>query len=193
MTRPDPTSQAPSVEALAAFFRTVFDAEYDYVHHSLRRLGVAPRDLEDIAHDVFVQVYKNLARYDRSRPLKPWLFAFAFRVASDYRRLARHRTELGLPEDGASSASHAPSAEDRAVEREAAGLVALALDAMPIEQRAVFVMYEVDEIPMKEIAESLGIPANTAYSRLRLAREVFAAHAAKNRGELTDPEKGGTR
>ena len=193
MTRPEPTTQASSVEALAAFFRTVFDTEYDYVHHSLRRLGVAERDLEDVAHDVFVQVYKNLARYDRSRPLKPWLFAFAFRLASDYRRLARHRTELGLAEDGAPSTSLAPSAEERAVEREAAGLVGAALDAMSLEQRAVFVMYEVDEIPMKEIAESLGIPANTAYSRLRLAREVFAEHAAKNRRAVADTEKGGAR
>jgi RNA polymerase sigma-70 factor (ECF subfamily) len=175
------------VEA-AAFFRAVFDAQYDYVHHSLRRLGVQQRDLEDVAHDVFVEVYKNLGRYDRQRPIKPWLFAFAFRLASDYRRLARHRTELGLPDDAASSTSSAPSAEDRAVDREAAQLVSAALEAMPIEQRAVFVLYEVDEIPMKEIAESLGIPANTAYSRLRLAREVFAAHAKKHRGEM---EKGG--
>jgi RNA polymerase sigma-70 factor (ECF subfamily) len=172
-----------------AFFRSVFDAEYDYVHHSLRRLGVQPRDLEDIAHEVFVEVYENLGRYDRRRPIKPWLFAFAFRFASDYRRLARHRTELGLPEDVATSTSPERSAEEQAADREAARLVAVALDAMPIEQRAVFVLYEVDEIPMKEIAESLGIPANTAYSRLRLAREVFAAHAAKNRSELETHEK----
>jgi RNA polymerase sigma-70 factor (ECF subfamily) len=176
------------VEVLAAFFRTIFDAQYNYVHHSLRRLGVQQRDLEDLTHDVFVEVYKNLGRYDRARPIKPWLFAFAFRFASDYRRLARHRTELGLPDDAAPSASTSPSAEDRAVEREAAGLVALALEAMPLEQRAVFVLYEVDEVPMKEIAESLGIPANTAYSRLRLAREIFAKHAAQNRETA---EKGG--
>jgi RNA polymerase sigma-70 factor (ECF subfamily) len=196
VTKEQLTTQASDVEVLAAFFRRVFDEEYDYVHHSLRRLGVAPRDLEDVAHDVFMQVYKNLDRYDRARPLKPWLFAFAFRVASDYRRLARHRTELGLGEDHVASTSSDPSAEERASDREAAGLVAAALDAMPLEQRAVFVMYEVDEIPMKEIAESLGIPANTAYSRLRLAREIFAEHAAKNRSELMDrenPEKGGAR
>ena len=160
----------------------MFDAEYDYVHHSLRRLGVHQRDLEDLAHDVFVEVYKNLGRYDRERPVKPWLFAFAFRFASDYRRLARHRTDLGLPEDVATSSSGAPNAEDLAVAREAMGLVAAALDAMPMEQRAIFVLYEIDEIPMKEIAESLEIPANTAYSRLRLARGIFAAHAAKNEG-----------
>ena len=193
MTKLEPSTQVVNVEADQVFFRSLFDAEYDYVHHSLRRLGVQARDLEDLAHEVFVEVYKNLARYDRQRPIKPWLFAFAFRRASDYRRLARHRTELGLPEDIAASTSPGRSAEDHAVDRQAARLVTVALEAMPIEQRAVFVLYEVDEIPMKEIAESLGIPANTAYSRLRLAREVFAAHAAKNRSEIDDAEKGGAQ
>lgn len=181
------------VEAEAAFFRSVFDTEYDYVHHSLRRLGVHERDLEDLTHDVFVKVYQNLARYDRERPLKPWLFAFAFRLASDYRRLERHHTELGLPEEARSSASPGPSAEDHVGDREAARLIADALEAMPLEQRAVFVLYEVDEVPMKEIADSLGIPANTAYSRLRLAREIFAAHAKRNRDATEHPERGGAR
>jgi RNA polymerase sigma-70 factor, ECF subfamily len=191
VTKPEPSTQATEVGAQTAFFRTVFDAEYDYVHHSLRRLGVQPRDLEDLVHDVFVEVYKNLDRYDRQRPIKPWLFAFAFRFASDYRRLARHRTQLGLADDAASAMSTAPSAEDRAVDREGAALIMTALEAMPIEQRAVFVLYEIDETPMKVIAESLGIPANTAYSRLRLARETFAVHGRKNRGDATATEKGG--
>jgi len=158
-------------------FRDVFDAEYDYVYHSLRRLGVQDRDLEDVCHEVFVAVYENLPRYDRTRPLKPWLFAFAFRFASDYRRLARHKTELGVPEDVV--ASGAPNAEDIAQSREAAALVSRALEAMPLDQRAVFVLYEIDETPMKDIADSLGIPLNTAYSRLRLARAVFAEHATR--------------
>jgi RNA polymerase sigma-70 factor (ECF subfamily) len=190
VTKSETSTQAEIVDGGAAFFRTVFDTEYDYVHHSLRRLGVDQRDLEDVAHEVFVEVYKNLGRYDRARPIKPWLFAFAFRFASDYRRLARHRTELGLPDDEATS--HAPSAEDRAVEREAAQLVAAALHAMPIDQRAVFLLYELDEIPMKQIAESLGIAVNTAYSRLRLAREVFAAHAETNRDEAASEKEKAT-
>ena len=43
---------------------------------------------------MFVEVFRNLHRYDPARPLRPWLFAFAFRFASDYRRLARHRVEV---------------------------------------------------------------------------------------------------
>lgn len=190
MTKVQAASQAKDVKGNdSSFFRQVFDREYDYVHHSLRRLGVQERDIEDLAHDVFVEVYKNLERYDRARPIRPWLFAFAFRIASDYRRLARHRTGLGIEDHQAVSTG--PSAEESASAREAAGLVQRALDAMPLEQRGVFVLYEIDETPMKEIADAVGISVNTAYSRLRLARATFAAHAEEQRREVEAAEKGG--
>jgi RNA polymerase sigma-70 factor (ECF subfamily) len=179
VTIPAASSQVTDVEA-AAFFRKVFDAEYDYVFHSLRRLGVHERDLEDLTHDVFVAVYQNLERYDRTRPIRPWLFAFAFRLASDYRRLARHKTHLGIVDEVVPASG--PTAEDEASRREASRMVADILDAMPTEQRAVFVLYEIDETPMKEIAESLDIPLNTAYSRLRLAREIYRAEVEKWKG-----------
>ncbi len=162
-----------------ALFERIFDAEYDYVHHSLRRLGVQQRDLEDLAHDVFVAVYGNLSRYDETRPIKPWLFAFAFRLASDYRRLARHRTALGVEPDDVVASQ--PSAEDTAIDRQTARLVDRALDGLPLEQRAVFVMYEIDETSMKDVAETLEIPVNTAYSRLRLARAAFAEAVRRER------------
>ncbi|HSO39377.1 MAG TPA: sigma-70 family RNA polymerase sigma factor [Labilithrix sp.] len=160
-----------------ALLSRLFDEHYDFVHHSLRRLGVHARDLEDLAHDTFVKVFENLDRYDVARPARPWLFAFAFRLASDYRRLARHRTELGA--DTEAIAAIVPDAEEVAVQRQGARLAETALLAIPFEQRAVFVLYELDETPMKTIAETLEIPVNTAYSRLRLAREAFAAAAAR--------------
>src|SRR5215472_17365750 len=95
-------SAQPAVSADAdrdALFRDVFAGEFDYVWTSLRRLGVHDRDLEDVAQEVFVHVHRRLDDYDPGRPLRPWLFAFAFRCASDWRRLARHRVEV-LGEQG---------------------------------------------------------------------------------------------
>lgn len=178
MTRSSTSSQAPPVTSeQAALFSRLFDDHYDFVHHSLRRLGVHARDLEDLAHDTFVKVFENLHRYDEARPARPWLFAFAFRLASDYRRLARHRTELSADPETMTAA--APNAEEVAVQREGARLAEAALLEIPLDQRAVFVLYELDETPMKTIAETLEIPVNTAYSRLRLAREAFAEAAAR--------------
>ena len=165
-----------------ARFEAIFEAELPYVWTSLRRLGVHTRDLEDVVHEVFLRAYENLSRYDTTRPIRPWLFAFAFRFASDYRRLARHRTELyGDDEPGA---GQAPDAEHALVQRERAELLALALEAIDIERRAVFILHELDELPMPAVAETLGIPLNTGYSRVRVAREEFTAALRRlTRGE----------
>jgi len=88
MTDRAPPSQANTMQET---FRVFFEEHFDYVYRSLRRLGVQERDLEDVTHDVFLEVHAAWSRFDRTRPPKPWLFAFAFRFASDYRRLARHR------------------------------------------------------------------------------------------------------
>src|SRR5262245_55716076 len=67
-------------------FRRVFELEAAYVARTLRRLGVDQADVEDMAHEVFLAVHRQLCDYDASRPLRPWLFGFAFRIASHYRR-----------------------------------------------------------------------------------------------------------
>src|SRR5690349_199974 len=75
-------------------FASVFKHEFSYVWNTLARLGIHARDLEDVALEVFWHVHRQLPEYDPARPLRPWLFVFAFRQASDYRCLARHRVEL---------------------------------------------------------------------------------------------------
>lgn len=165
-------------------FRQLFLRELSYVWGSLRRLGVSARDAEDVAHDVFVQVHRKLDGYDRARPVRPWLFGFAFRAASDYRRLARHRVEV-LDSD-VEAVGDALHGEALVAAREERALVLGALESVPIERRAVLVAFELDDMPMKEIAESLAIPLHTAYSRLRVAREELAAavrRAKLRRGE----------
>jgi RNA polymerase sigma-70 factor, ECF subfamily len=160
-------------------FRRYFQESYDYLWRSLRRLGVQERDIEDVAHDVLLEVHAKFDRYDRSRPFRPWLFAFAVRFASDYRRLARHRTELRGDIDTSGTAS---TGEELLSDKDTARLVDAALESLSMELRAVIVLYEIDETPMKEVAETLGIPLNTAYSRLRLARARCAETIARAGG-----------
>jgi RNA polymerase sigma-70 factor (ECF subfamily) len=162
-----------SKEDGVASFEAIFEAELSYVWTSLRRLGVHDRDREDVAHEVFLQAYKSFAQYDAARPIRPWLFAFAFRFASDYRRLARHKTHLYGDEEPLHAT--APDPEELLARRQREELVARALDALDIERRAVFILHELDELSMPEVAEALAIPLNTGYSRLRTAREGFTA------------------
>jgi len=168
----------------AQTFRGIFQAELGYVWGTLRRLGVSERDAEDIAHDVFLRVYEKLGAYDPSRPLRPWLFGFAFRAASDYRRLARHRVEVMGAEQDAPSLK--PSADAELARAEDVALIAQALEAIDLERRAVLIAYEIDECPMKDIAEALEIPVFTAYSRLRVAREELEKHVARLRKRRGD-------
>lgn len=161
-------------------FAALFDANYDWVHRSLRRLGVEEMDIEDVAHEMFMTVYAKLDELEEERPPKPWLFAFAARFASSHRRLARHR---GVSDDALAAIPGGASPEEEVGRAEAASLAQRALDRLSPELREVFVAYELEEIAMKEIASSLEIPVNTAYSRLRLAREGFATACAAIRGE----------
>ena len=170
----EPYSAAPpteKVETQALDFQAIFNDHGAYVWHSLRRLGIARADLEDLTHDVFILVYRQLHQYDPDRPIRPWLFAFAFRKASEYRRKSYVRLEL--INGGGDMVDPRPTALDRVLYQESLELGHSALAELDIAQRAVFVLHELDEVPIPEVAVALGIALNTAYSRLRLARAAF--------------------
>jgi RNA polymerase sigma-70 factor (ECF subfamily) len=149
----------------------IFQQEFRYVWNSLRRLGVHDRDLEDMAHEVFVRVHDQLPLFDPERSLRPWLFGIALGIATNYRRLARHR--LQLMAEPPEVTDQARRADENLEQQEEAELVHAALQKVTLEQRAVLVLHELDGCPIPEVATTLGLSLNTAYSRLRLGREAF--------------------
>lgn len=161
----------PSAVGWRPSFRSIYEAEFDYVWQTLRRLGVRPSDVEDVAHDVFVTVHRKLDDYDAFRPLRPWLFGIAFRVASDYRRTSRFKREVFDSEPERQDT--APIADMQFEAKEAHRLVMAALETINLDQRAVFILHELDGQTIPEVASALGEPLNTIYSRLRLARKAF--------------------
>jgi len=165
-TTPGPATTAP------VDFSALYRAEFAYAWRTLRRLGVPERDLPDLAHDFFVVVFRQLHLYDPSRPMRPWLFGIAFRVVSDYRRSARFAREvLEAPPD---VTDHSAAADEQVADAEGRARVMQVLDQLDLDRRAVFVMHDLEEQTVPEIAAALGIPVATAYSRLRLAREDVA-------------------
>jgi RNA polymerase sigma-70 factor (ECF subfamily) len=130
---------------------------------------VPDRDRDDVTNDLFVRVFQRFDMLDRSRSPKPWLFAFAVRVAADYRKLARHRVEklVDQEHDVASGALHA---DDALVQEERRRLVLDALETLDLEKRAVVILHDLDETPIPEVARALGVAEGTAYSRLRAGR-----------------------
>ena len=167
-------------------FTVIFREHSSYVWSTLRRLGVRERDLEDLVHDVFIVVHRHLADFDARRPIRPWLFGIAFRVASGYRRLGRTQNELVSDDIEASSST--PSADDLVQAKQEQAVVLRALDMMDLDRRAILVMHEFDGHAMPEIARVFEIPLNTAYSRLRLARAQFV-----NNCRTLQAKRGGLR
>jgi RNA polymerase sigma-70 factor (ECF subfamily) len=162
-------------------FSTLYRCEFSYVWKTLRRLGAPDRDLEDLAHDVFVVVHRHLADYDSERPLRPWLFGITMRVLADFRRVLRNQCEI--PSEIGDAVDAAPSADAQLAESEARAVLMKALDGLDLDRRAVFVMHELDEVSAPEIAAALAVPLNTVYSRLRLARVDVTASIRRFRAK----------
>ncbi len=164
-------------------FREVYDAHFDFVWRSLRRLGVDESDACDAAQDAFVVVHRKLGEFEGRSKITTWLFGICLRVASERRRRVRDRREdlvAGDSDDAiARLADAAPDAEHSAQRSQQRALVDRMLDALPLEQRTVFILFELEELSGDEIAEMLQIPTGTVHSRLRLGREAFRAAVAR--------------
>lgn len=160
-------------------FRELFESECAYVVRLLGRLGVPERDRPDVAHEVFMIAHRHWATCDRERPMRPWLYGITFRVARDYRKLARVRHEVGG--EVADVHDEQPSAQEALEAEQRRRLVADGLDALDFDRRSVFVMHDLEGLSMPAIAEALGIALNTGYSRLRLARADFTAYIKRAR------------
>jgi RNA polymerase sigma-70 factor, ECF subfamily len=153
-------------------FDMVYETHFDFVWKNLRRLGVDMGSVDDAAHDVFLVVHRQLEQFV-GHNYRSWLFAIAQRVAWHYRRaLARRRTDPLVEEDLRAESTSRP--DECHEKHEATVLVHQLLEQLSSDRRAVFVLSELERMSMPEIAEMLGIPLNTAYSRLRLARRDFS-------------------
>ena len=153
---------------------SVIHAEHaDFVWITLQRFGVAPADLEDALQDVFIVVQKRIASFDWACALTTWIFAVCRRVASTYRRRAdRDRGRHEPLADEMTDPGSSP--EELLADRQAQARLDRMLDAMDLDRRAVFVMFEIEEMPCSEIAAMVGVPLGTVYSRLHAARKELA-------------------
>lgn len=168
------------MSASEAEFRALYDAHFEFVWGSLRRLGVREPDVLDIAQKVFLVAHLKLAEFEGRSRVTTWLFAICQRVASDYRRSAPVRREIAMD---ASELERATQAHGVALEqleaRQKARLAEAILDKLPETQRVVLVLFELEELSGDEIAALLDVSVGTVRSRLRLAREAFSREAKR--------------
>jgi len=160
-------------------FREVYDAHFRFVWRSLRRLGLREQEAEDALQEVFVVVHRKLGEFEGRSKITTWLFSICMRVAKDAKNRAHVRRHVPDADVGErpDDATKDPAAQ--AELRERAAILEEILESMPIEQRAVFSLYELEGMRGEDIAELCDVPLGTVYSRLRLAREHFQRAVAR--------------
>lgn len=158
--------------ASSASVGAVFDEHGAYVGRVLRCLGVRDQELPDAIQEVFLVVQRRYHELDGRGKIRSWLYAICIHKALSVRRDAARRRmrESGLeiePEH-----DHTPH-DDLERTRRLAQAVEI-LGGLGDDKRAVFVLYEVEQLPMAEVAEIVEVPLQTAYSRLYAARKEVA-------------------
>jgi RNA polymerase sigma-70 factor (ECF subfamily) len=153
--------------------RALVDEHYDFVWRTLRYLGLTDADAEDAAQQVMCVLARRIADVEPGAE-RPCLFSPATNVAATWRRTARRRLEDAGEDLDALTAS-TPSTEELLDRRRAHDVLQRVLQAMPVELRLVFVLYEIEEMTTPAIAAAIGVPVGTVASRLRRARESFRA------------------
>jgi RNA polymerase sigma-70 factor, ECF subfamily len=182
-----PVGQPPGEEVPAAVrgcpsFDPIYEEHFQLVWRTLRRLRVPDSQLEDATQDVFVVVHRQLAGFQGKSSLKTWIIGITVRVAGDWlRRRRRHRTEE-LPAN-VSAGTEGPL--ERLARSEAVSVLYQLLDALPAKQRTAFVLAELEELSVAQIAELLDESVHTVKSRLHAARRSFdialGRHRARDR------------
>jgi RNA polymerase sigma-70 factor (ECF subfamily) len=164
-------AEAHPRRAHAASFTEVFQAHAAYVLLLLRRLGVDDADADDVAQEVFLVVHTQLPAFEGRSTLKTWLTGICLRKASDYRRKAYRRRERIT--DRSPEPAVAPDQEESLERDRRAAALLHALGQLTHKQREVFVLYEIEELSMAEVASAIGCPRFTAYTRLHGARRAL--------------------
>lgn len=143
-----------------------------FVQRVLRHLGVPERQLDDASQEVFIAVCRQLATFEGRSTLRTWIYGVCRNVAHAARRKRSTREVL---------TAEPPETQQAAQQdiqlwlKQAHAQLLAALAALDENQRMVFVLFELEELTMEEVAVAVAAPLNTCYSRLYAAREKVQA------------------
>jgi RNA polymerase sigma-70 factor (ECF subfamily) len=158
-------------------FESVYEHNFDFVWRSVAYRGVPAALMDDVVQEVFLVVHRKLPEFEGRSTLRTWLTGIIRKVARDQLRKKSH-----LPsgdELDVETQSAAPSPVEVLERRRAADTLEEILERMSEDQREAFVLLEIEGMSGKEIAEAVGVPENTVWSRVRAARGIFNAGLAR--------------
>ncbi|PCC73972.1 RNA polymerase sigma-70 factor, ECF subfamily [Nannocystis exedens] len=163
---------AAALPAVAELFRE----HYEFVWRLTGRLGVPAAVVDDAVQDVFVVLHQRRHEFAVRGSVRALLYGITRRVARRYReRAARHVELVDDPREPAG-----PGLDEELARRQAAAVLRDALAGIDEDKRMAFVLADIEGLPMPEVAECLEINLNTAYSRVRVARQLLQRAIARH-------------
>jgi len=166
-------------------FEATYRKFFRFVWASARRLGVSEADVDDVVQEVFLVIHAKLDTVRDPESLRSWIYGIVRRTVSTHRRAAKVRSARFSFLQAFPWASPGPTPEQLTEQGSEAALLAQLLAGLSEAKREVFILAELEEMSVPEIAAALEVPLNTAYSRLRHARADFEAalgrHQARER------------
>ncbi|MEM1033610.1 MAG: sigma-70 family RNA polymerase sigma factor [Myxococcota bacterium] len=171
---------AAPVRGPSLSFEAVYREHFDFTWRLLRGMGVAESAMEDVAQEVFVVVLRRLPEFDARRgSVRSWIVQVAIRNAANHRRRRRRKGAEPLPEH---MVAPGPSPADHAGHRRALDEALAVMESLEEPLRVVLVLSQLEQMTAPEIATVLDLKVNTVSSRLRRARQKFAAALRQRRG-----------
>jgi RNA polymerase sigma-70 factor (ECF subfamily) len=184
-TEPEAATPAEDTVDPRPTFARLYEAQFSFAWRSARRLGTPDASIDDVVQEIFLVAHRQLPQFEGRSSIKTWVFGIVLNVVRAHRRALRAKHPHALRPDAAADPERLPDTTagpyELATQAEAARLVERLLDALDDDKREVFVLAELEQMSAPAIARAVAIPLNTVYSRLRLARQEFAAAAARHR------------
>ncbi|HET9957894.1 MAG TPA: sigma-70 family RNA polymerase sigma factor [Polyangiaceae bacterium] len=166
---------------VALSFAHVYARFFDFVWAATRRMGIDPESIDDVVQEIFIVIHQRLHTLERPEAIRSWVYGITRRTVSTYHRTVRNKKAgadtLGLSVEMLET--QVPSPLDLIEQNAQVQLLQSLLRELSPTKREVFVLAEIEELSVPEIAEALEIPLNTAYSRLRASRQDFEAALAR--------------
>ncbi len=172
---PRSRAKLPTLHALS--FDEIYRTFFDEVCRWIRALGGPPAEREDLVQDVFLIVHRRLPEFD-GKNLAGWLYQITRHRVRDFRRLRWFRLFLNRSQVEDSLVSPTAGPESVLNDKEKAEVLTRLLSKLPAEQRAAFVLFEIEGYSGEEIARLQGAPINTVWARIHKARTKLATHVA---------------
>jgi RNA polymerase sigma-70 factor (ECF subfamily) len=150
---------------------TLYRAHAPFVASFLRHMGTSEADLDDQVQDVFVIAHRKGGYQPGPAAPRTWLASLAFRVVVARRRAVARRPKTTATIEALPDDSRSPS--DALEARRSLQRVQAVLDHLPLDQRAAFILFEIEGESCERIAAMFDVPVGTIYSRLHHARKRF--------------------